>query len=446
VDPYLQALFSASCSEFTAMKATYLAVILFFIFVSVDVPISISLMLGIAVSLVVFDVYSLITVATLFYSSLDNYLLVAIPLFMLAGIAMSHGGIARRIFDFSEAILGFMPGSLGAVNIMSSALFSGMSGSSVADVAGLGPIEIKEMVDRKYPLSYATAMTLASSTLAVIVPPSILMIIYATIANVSVGKALAAGFLPGLFIALLLIVVNTYFAIKRKWPRSTFSFRRIATTGLKGMPALLAPVIVLGGIFFGIFTPTEASAIALVYCLLIGTLLYRELGPRQLNKIVYEGGRTSGIVALELASGLLFSNLMTLEGIPEVMTAWITNFSGNPVLIMFLVNVVLLAAGMFLNPGFSIIVFSPLLLPIVQSIGYTPIHFGVIMVANLALGLITPPVGACLYVGSVISGLPVEKIIREMLPFYFVLLLGLIGIILVPQMSEGFVNLVFNQR
>ena len=422
------------------MKATYLAIILFILFVSLDTPISVSLILGIMLSVWVFDLYPLISVATLFYSALDSYLLVAIPLFMLAGAAMSHGGIAHRIFNFSESLLGFLPGSLGSVNILGSMLFSGMSGSSVADIAGLGPIEIREMVKRNYPLPYATAITLASSTLAVIIPPSILLIIYATIANVSVGKALAAGLMPGILIAFLLIALNTWFAIKKKWARTMpFSFRRVATTSISGFPALLAPAIILGGIFTGVFTPTEASAIALVYCLLISALVYRELSGRKLHQIVYEGGRTTGIVALELASGLLFSNLMTIEGIPEILTETITTASSHPYIIMLMINVTLLLAGTFLNPGFSIIVFTPLLLPLAQTAGFDALHFGVIMVANLALGLITPPVGACLYVGSVISGLPVEKLIRETLPFYFLLILGLIVIILIPGLSTGFV-------
>ena len=426
------------------MKATYLAIILFFLFVSLNTPVSVSLILGIVISVAAFDLYPLMSVATLFYSALDSYLLVAIPLFMLAGAAMSHGGIAHRIFNFSESLLGFLPGSLGSVNIMGSVLFSGMSGSSVADVAGLGPIEIREMVKRNYPLGYATAITLASSTLAVIIPPSILMIIYATIANVSVGKVLAAGLVPGLFIALLLIAVNTWFALRRNWaPTMAFSLRKVAATGIAGLPALLAPAIILGGIFLGVFTPTEASAIALVYCLVISGFVYRELDRGKLHRIVYEGGRTTGIVALELASGLLFSNLMTIEGIPELMTSTITGVSENPVMIMIMINLALLLAGMFLNPGFSIIVFTPLLLPLAVSAGYDPLHFGVIMVANLALGLITPPVGACLYVGSVISGLPVERLIKEVYPFYIVLLLGLVGIILIPQMSEGFANAVY---
>jgi tripartite ATP-independent transporter DctM subunit len=426
------------------MKATYLAIILFFLFVTVNTPVSVSLILGIIISVTVFDLYPLMSVATLFYSALDSYLLVAIPLFMLAGAAMSHGGVAHRIFNFSESLLGFLPGSLGSVNILGSVLFSGMSGSSVADIAGLGPIEIREMVKRNYPLPYATAITLASSTLAVIIPPSILMIIYATIANVSLGKALAAGLVPGFFIALLLILLNTWFAVKRKWhPTAPLSLRRIASTGISGVPALLAPAIILGGIFMGTFTPTEASAIALVYCLVVSGFVYREMNGRKLNQIVYEGGRTTGIVALELASGLLFSNLMTLEGIPEIMTEAISSVSANPYVIMLLINLTLLAAGMFLNPGFSIIVFTPLLLPLATTAGFDPLHFGVIMVANLALGLITPPVGACLYIGSVISGIPVERLIKELLPFYLILLLGLVAIIFLPQMSRGFVDLVY---
>ena len=427
------------------MKATYLAIMLFFLFVSLDTPVSVSLMLGVVIAVVAFDVYPLMSIATLFYSALDSYLLVAIPLFMLAGAAMSHGGIAHRIFNFSESLLGFMPGSLGSVNVMGSLLFSGMSGSSVADVAGLGPIEIREMVKRNYPLPYATAITLASSTLGVVIPPSILMIIYATIANVSVGKALAAGLIPGIFIGLLLIAVNTWFAIRKKWsPTMAFSLKRVASSSLSGIPALLAPAIILGGIFGGAFTPTEASAIALVYCLLISALVYRELDGGKLNRIVYEGGRTTGIVALELASGLLFSNLMTIEGIPEIMTGAITGVSQSPYVIMLLINITLLLAGMLLNPGFSIIVFTPLLLPLAETAGFDALHFGVIMVANLALGLITPPVGACLYVGSVISGLPVERLIREILPFYIVLLVGLLVIILLPPMSQGFANLIYD--
>ncbi len=426
------------------MSATLLTIILFFVFMIMGVPVSVSMILGLILSVLFFDMYAMISIATLFYSALDSYLLVAIPLFMLAGIAMSFGGVARRIFDFSESILGFLPGSLGAVNITASMIFGGLSGSSVADVAGLGSVEIKEMKVRNYPLKYATALTIASSTMAVIIPPSILLIIYATIANASVGEMLAAGLVPGVFVAFLLIVANTIMAIRNKWtPLKKFSSRKMIQTGYVGIPAMLAPVIILGGIFFGTFTPTEASAVAFIYCIVIGVLFYRELNFKKLYQIVYEGGRTTGIVALELAAGLLFSNLITIEGIPSILAQSIADLTQNPILIMLMINIILLFAGMFLNPGFSIIVFTPLLLPLAESIGYSPLHFGIIMVTNLALGLITPPVGACLYMGSVVSGLRVEKIISNLVPFYIVLAIALIAIILLPQLSQGFVDMIF---
>ncbi len=427
------------------MTATYLTLILLFIFMSLGVPVSVSLILGLVISVIIYDVYPLISIVTLFYNSLDSYLLVAIPLFMLAGIAMSYGGVAKRIFDFSEALLSFLPGSLGAVNIMASMLFGGMSGSSAADVAGLGAVEIKEMVRRKYPLAYSTAITVTSSTISVIIPPSILLIIYATIANESVGATLAAGLIPGILITLLLIIANTVFAIRNKWSKvSQFSPKNVARTGMFGLPALLAPAIILGGIFLGTFTPTEASAIAFVYSVLLGAFFYRELNLKKLFSVIYEGGRTTGIVALELAAGLLFSNLMTIEGIPQILTETISSLTHNPIIIMLLINIILLVAGMFLNPGFSIIVFTPLLLPIAQTIGIEAMHFGIIMIANLSLGLITPPVGVCLYIGSVVSGLQVEKIIKNLLPFYIILIVALVTIILFPQLSQGFAEIIFS--
>jgi len=426
------------------MTATYLTVILFVVFMVLRVPISVSLILGLLCSVIVYDLYPLVTTVTLFYNALDSYLLVAIPLFMLAGIAMSYGGIAKRIFDFSESLLSFLPGSLGAVNITASMLFGGMSGSSVADVAGLGSLEIKEMVSRKYSTEYATAVTVASSTMAVIIPPSILLIIYATIANVSVGAALAAGLIPGLLLCALMILVNTGLAIQNQWsPSSKFSFGRVVKTGKQGLPALLAPAIILGGIFSGIFTPTEASAIAFAYCLVITGLVYRELSLSKFYKIIYEGGRTSGIVALELAAGLLFSNLMTMEGIPEMLAASLTTLGANSLVIMLMINLILLVAGMFLNPGFSIIVFTPLFLPLTQGMGIDTLHFGVIMVCNLALGLITPPVGACLYIGSAVSGLRIERIIKSLVPFYILLVLALICFIAFPQLSQGFAEWIY---
>jgi C4-dicarboxylate transporter DctM subunit len=255
---------------------------------------------------------------------------------------------------------------------------------------------------------------------------------------------LAAGLVPGIMITLLLMLANTFFAIRNKWDKGNrITARNVARTSYQGLPALLAPAIILSGIFMGTFTPTEASAIAFMYCLLIGYFFYRELNARKLFRILYEGGRITGIVALELGAGLLFSNLITVEGIPAQLTGFISGITQSPLMIMLLINVILLIAGMFLNPGFSIIVFTPLLLPLAQQAGYSTLHFGVIMVVNLALGLITPPVGASLYIGSVVSGLRIENMVKDLVPFYIVLAIALVLVILFPALSHGFVDLIY---
>jgi C4-dicarboxylate transporter DctM subunit len=425
------------------MKATYLTLILCALFILIEVPISTSIMLGMIISVLALQPYPMETMATLFYHSLNNYILVAIPLFMLAGLAMSYGGMSRRIFNFSEALVGFLPGSLGAVNVTTSLIFGGMSGSSAADVAALGSIFIGEMKKGGYSLSYATALTVAASTMAVIVPPSLLLIIYATVAGLSVGTQLMAGLLPGILVAVAMISYNTALGVKNKW-KNTQPLRmlNILRTAKYGFIALMTPVIIMGGILTGWFTPTESSAVALVYALMVGAVVFRELNIKKIYFLFYHGGRTCGIVALELAAGLLFANLMTIEGIPEILVQHINAATSNPVLIMLMINLVLLLAGCFLNPGFSIIVLTPLLLPLAQGIGVHPIHFGVIMATNLAIGLLAPPVGICLYLGSVVSGLKVERIIRALLPFYVLLILCLIIIIYVPFLSMRLVDMM----
>jgi C4-dicarboxylate transporter DctM subunit len=425
------------------MNATYLTVILFAFFIFIGVPISASMFLGMMVSVFAFDTYPLATMATLFYRSLDNYILVAIPLFMLAGFAMTYGGMSRKIFAFSESLVGFLPGSLGSVNVVTSLIFGGMSGSSAADVGALGAIFIGEMTNGGYPLTYATAVTVAASTMAVIVPPSLLLIIYATVAGLSVGTQLMAGLLPGILVAVVLIGYNTVLGVKNKW-KNTLPFRlsNILRTAKFGFVALITPVIIMGGIITGWFTPTEASGVALFYALLVGALLLRELDKKKFYALFYHGGRTCGIVALELSAALLFSNLMTIDGIPQVIVQVMHSLTSNPFLIMLLINMVLLVAGGFLNPGFTIIVMTPLLLPLAQSVGVNPIHFGVIMATNLAIGLLVPPVGICLYLGSVVSGLKVETLIRALLPFYVLLLACLLAIICLPSLSMKFVGVM----
>jgi tripartite ATP-independent transporter DctM subunit len=392
--------------------------------------------LGMIIAVFSYDTYPLATMSTLFYRSLDNYILVAIPLFMLAGFAMTYGGMSRRIFDFSESLVGFLPGSLGSVNIVTSLIFGGMSGSSAADVGALGAIFIGAMKEGGYPLNYATSVTVAASTMAVIVPPSLLLIIYATVAGVSVGTQLLAGLFPGLVVAVILVGYNTILGIKNKWKTTlSFNLRNIGRTAKFGFVALVTPVIIMGGIITGYFTPTEASAVALLYAILVGALLLRELNAKKFYQLFYHGGRTCGIVALELSAALLFSNMMTIDGIPHTLAQFMGGLTHSTFLTMLLINLVLLLCGCFLNPGFTIIVMTPLLLPLAERVGFSPYHFGVIMATNLAIGLLLPPVGICLYLGSVVSGLKVETLIRSLGPFYVLLLACLAIIICIPALS-----------
>ncbi|MFZ7120216.1 MAG: TRAP transporter large permease [Eubacteriaceae bacterium] len=409
-----------------------ISVVLLFI----GVPITVSLMMGVIITNIFFNIYPTATMATIIYHSLDSYVLVAIPLFLLAGITMSYGGISKKIFDFAESLVGFTRGALGNVNIVASMIFGGMSGSSVADVAGLGLIEISEMTKREYPKQYATAVTVASSTMSVVIPPSILLVIYAVSSGVSVGSMLLAGFFPGIIIGFVLMLTNIIISKKNKWGTEVkFSLPNILKQGYFGFPALLMPLIIIGGIFSGIFTATEASAIALLYAILIGIFLFKSIKLKDLTKILYEGGKTTGIVALELSCGLLLANFLVIEDVPNSVVRLCLSITDNPFILMSLINIVLLFAGMFLNPGTAIIVFSQVFLPLISEIGYNPIHFGIIMVVNLAIGLITPPVGSCLYAGSAVSGLKIEEIIKPLIPFFIALVLSLVLIIILPSLS-----------
>ncbi|MFZ7120270.1 MAG: TRAP transporter large permease [Eubacteriaceae bacterium] len=418
------------------MNAFPLTVLLFFLFMILGIPIAAGLILSLVITNIFFGIYPFVTMATLIYRALDSYVLIAVPLFLLAGISMSIGGVSNRIFNFSESLVGPIRGSMGNVNVLASMFFGGMSGSSVADVAGLGKIEIKEMTERGYPIEYSTAVTVASATMSVIIPPSILLVIYAVTNGLSVGNMLLAGLFPGILIGIVLLIFNIYMSSKNNWGAPTkFSISNVWERGKYGFLAILTPLIILVGIFSGSFTPTEASAVAFVYALFLGIFVFKGLKLNQIPEILYEGARTTGIVALSLCGGLLFANFLALENVPQQITDLFLSVTSNPILIMLGINFILLVAGMFLNTGFCIIVFSPIFLPLVTQMGYSPIHFGIIMVCNLAIGLTTPPVGACLYAGSAVSGLKLEVIAKWLLPFWVCLLFTLFLIVIFPWLS-----------
>ena len=399
------------------MTASLIWLLLFLLLLLLSVPVSAAIGLAACVAILIKQPFLLNTVPSMMVGSLDSFLLVAIPLFMLAGNAMERGGASKRIFDFASAISGWMRGGLGAVNVVGSMIFGGISGSSVADAAGLGPIEINAMVARGYPKDYSAAVTVASSTLAVVIPPSILMVIYAIAANQSVGGCLIAGLIPGIIIGLGMVLMNYFISRRRGWGADVpFSLRNIFHEGKRSFWALLTPVVLLVGTLSGVFTPTEAAAVTVLYVVVISLLVYREMKFKDLLS-VYRGVVSGvGSAVLIITTAALAAFLLTVDQVPQQVAMFLVEGVKYPWLILLMINVFLLIVGMFMDVTSAIIILTPLLLPVVRSIGIDPIHFGVILVANLAIGLITPPVGVCLFVTCGVARISMEDLVRAVLP------------------------------
>ena len=405
-----------------------------FLFLGVPIPVSIGIAAALAIKLT--GMMPMSSVTTLMFNGVANYTMVAIPLFMMAGLLMSSGGIAQRIFDLAGAIVGWTRGSMGHVNVVASMIFGGISGSSLADTAGLGPIEMEAMQRQGYPPDYSAAITVSSSTVAVMIPPSLVLVFYAIVAEQSVGACLLAGLFPGLIVGFSLMAVNAFYARKFGWDAANrFSFKELKSRAQDGFWAILAPVIILAGILTGWVTATEAAAITVVYCLFIGGFVFKTLVPSQILPTLLTTGRRVGAVLLSVACASLVSVIITMENVPITIAKMLTSNTSSPVAIMLLINLVLLIAGMLMDNVFIILVFVPLLLPLIKTIGIDPIHFGVILTVNTSIGLLTPPVGGCLFVMATVSKIPMERISKALIPFLFVLAVDLIILTFVPSIS-----------
>ncbi len=365
-------------------------------------------------------------------TGIDSFSLLAIPFFMLAGNMMNRTGITNRIFTLARVMVGHIPGSLGHVNVLSSMIFAGMSGSAVADAAGLGVIEIKAMTEDGYDKDFSAAITAASSTIGPIIPPSISFVVYGLVAGVSIGGLFLAGFLPGLLMGLSLMIAVFVISVRRKYPVSKRSgIGLIARTFVQALPALMAPVLIVGGILLGIFTPTEAGAFAVLYTFIIG-LLYKELRLKDLPDIVYDTALTAGNTLFIIAVTGFISWLLSMKQVPMLLAQWMTEVAPSSFLFLLLLNVILLVLGCFMASQPVIIMLTPIILPAALVMGIDPLHLGVVMVLNLMIGLITPPVGLCLYIVSDIAELPVMKVVRALVPFLIPLLVVLLLITYFP--------------
>ena len=386
----------------------------------------------------------LLVVAHRMANGIDSFPLLAIPFFIMAGSLMNTAGITERVYGFALTLVGWLRGGLGHVNVVGSVIFAGMSGTAVADAGGLGNIEIKAMRDHGYDMEFAVGITGASSTIGPIIPPSLPMVIYGVMANASIGQLFAAGLLPGLFMALCMMGMVAWYAHRRNFPRDTsFSIAKIGHSFVRAFLPLLTPVILIGGMTSGAFTPTEAAIAATAWAMFLGVVVYRTLGWRRLVRVTMETIETSAIVLLIVAGASIFGWLITTTRVTEAIAEAVLTITTDRNLLLLLINLFLLVVGCFLETIAAITILVPVLIPLVTKVGVDPVHFGVIMVLNLMIGLLTPPVGMVLFILSRISGLSFERTTAAVAPFLVPLLASLAAVTWWPQMVLWLPTLVY---
>jgi tripartite ATP-independent transporter DctM subunit len=375
----------------------------------------------------------------------DSFALLAVPFFILAGNLMNAGGITERIFDFARALVGWIAGGLAQVNIIGSVIFAGMSGSALADLAGLGAVEIRAMKANGYPIGFSAAVTLASCVIGPLIPPSIILVIYGIATDTSIGRLFLAGFGAGLTVAASLMVYVWLYARLTRAPWAApepFVLREVFRTGWRGGPALLAPVVILGALVLGIATPSELGSIATAYALLVG-LFYRQLGWGRLWMALKQTVTMSAIIMYLFAVATALNFIVTRERVAHRAAEFMAAHIGSPAAGIVLVNLFLIVVGMFLDGPIAILVMAPILLQVVQEFGMDPVQFGVMLSFNLLIGMMTPPVGIGLFVGSKVAGISPEAMLRAIVPFYLPLAAGLLLIAFVPAITVWLPDLVF---
>ena len=361
------------------------------------------------------------------FTGMDNPVLMAVPFFILAGNIMSAGGMTRRLVAFCNVLVGSFRGGLAYINVVISMLFAGITGAAVADTSAVGSILIPAMKKEGYDVDFSTAVTATSSTIGPIVPPSIPFIIYGVLGEVSIASLFLAGIIPGVLLGLSQMGVVAYYSRKRNYPKgSLMSVREALKATFDAALVLMMPLIILGGILTGIFTPTESACVAVFYALIISLFVYRDIKPIDLPKIIINTAVTSSLVMLVIGTASIFSWLLASKEIPQYITEAVINITHNRIAILLLINIVLLMVGTFMETTASLIILTPVLLPLMDKIGVDPLHFGVIIVLNLVIGLTTPPVGVCLFIACAIGEIKLEQITKAILPFLLASILVLL--------------------
>jgi C4-dicarboxylate transporter, DctM subunit len=416
-------------------------VLCFALTISVAVSIGLASILGIQAS----NANMLISVKEMF-NSINKFPLAAIPFFILAGNLMETGGISRRLVEFAKSIVGGVQGGLPMTCVLTCMIFAAVSGSSVATTFAIGAILIPALIKHGYPVTYAAALQATSAELGVIIPPSIPMILYGVSAEVSIGELFIAGFGPGLLIGGALMLFVYLYCKWKGWGKNDGDGRLpFGKATLQAGWALLMPVIILGGIYGGIFTPTEASAVAVFYALVVGIVIYREITLANLYTILRKSVISSAVIMFIIANAGLFAFLITRAGVPEAIGLWLQSVLKSPGYFLLGVNAALFIIGMFIETSAAIIVLAPILAPVAQHFGIDPVHFGLVMVVNLALGMITPPFGVNLFAACTVARISLDRIVKQLIPFVLVVLACLMVVTYVPSLSLGLRDLVYSK-
>ena len=414
----------------------FVLIISFVFFLLIGVPIAFVLGLTPLVAMMTQGETPLILAAQRIFTGIDSPILMAVPFFILAGNIMSAGGMTGRLLAFCNILVGWLRGGLAYINVVISMIFAGITGAAVADTSAIGSILIPAMKKEGYDIDFAAAVTATSSTIGPIIPPSIPFIIYGVLGEVSIASLFLAGFVPGVLLGLFQMGVVGYYSRKRQYPKGRLPSLKEAIKGVgDAVLVLMLPIIILGGILSGIFTPTESACIASFYALFISFFVYRDIRVRDLPRILINTGATSALVMLVISMASIFSWLLAAEEIPQLVTEIVLKTTTNKYLILLFLNAILLIIGTFMETGASLIILTPVLLPLMIQIGVDPLHFGVILVLNLVIGLTTPPVGVCLFIACSIGQTTLERLSRAILPF----LLASIVVLLICTYWEGLI-------
>lgn len=401
----------------------------------IGVPVFAALGISSTVYMLVHDIQPLIAVQQMF-AGIDQFPLLAVPFFVLAGNLMNASEITDRIYSFATTVFGRFRGGLGHVNVFGSLIFAQMSGTAVADASGLGTIEIKAMRKEGYDTSFAVGLTAASATLGPLIPPSLAMVIYGSVASVSVGQLFVAGIVPGLLLALSFHGIVHILSVQRGYPRGqACSGREVGVAFARALPALFTPVIIIGGMMAGVFTPTEAAVVAALYALTLDLMLYRNMDVRSIIRVLFETFETTAVIMVMVACSVVFGAILVREQVAQDFTRLLLQIASEPWQVMLALNIMLLIAGMFLDTIAIILIVTPVILPALQASGIDLVQFGVVMVLNLMIGLITPPVGLLLFVLARIARLDFATTVRACIPFIVPMLLVLMLVALVPSLS-----------